>query len=261
MNRLLVLFAAFCLGGCNCSFTPVEDCGGVVCDGGSGLPPDAGVPDAGAALDAGAAVDAGLPDAGPVDAGIVAREIFDPNEVYLAGTVSEPYCSGDAIAHWSTPNNASTGFDCDCMQSSGVIRPSDGRLLYRRYSDDVLREYHCDACAYSGTYPTAPLANDTVVPTPCPPPNTMGQFLVAPDGQVLHVCNDLSGVLRDSTGAPVYDGSTGGAEALGANGWILTSSHVVQPSSGTAHAISGCRWHSVKSASLAVTDVRSPSSS
>src|SRR6187399_2052233 len=38
---------------------------------------------------------------------------LDANEVYMVGTLQEGLCGREAVAHWSQPNVALVGFDCD----------------------------------------------------------------------------------------------------------------------------------------------------
>jgi hypothetical protein len=197
--------------------------------------PDAGV-DGGVRPDAG--IDGGLSHDAGMDAGW--PDFLDPGEVFLAGTLSEGACYRDALAHWSTPNVASVGFDCYFNEDSAIIRPTDGRLLYTNTFEDKVREYHCDVCAYSGTYPSSVLSNDTVIATPCPS-STEGvyNFRVSADGVLLHVCSATSGKWRDSSGAVVYDGTTETLLDMGAGGWILTSTRVLNLQTSVTRTISG----------------------
>jgi hypothetical protein len=192
------------------------------------------------------------PDAGSRDAG--GGDVFDPGEVYLVGTVSEALCGHDAIAHWSTPNVGSTGFECYFDEHSAALRP-DGRLLYKNSFEDNLREYHCDACAFNGagTYPSMVLVNDPQVAAACTGANLLPQFKVSPEGAVLHRCNGTPTLWRDSAGATIFTaGATEDVVALGASGWLLTSKQVVNTQAGTAVplltvptgvAFFGARWN------------------
>ena len=199
-----------------------------------------GVFDAGARADGGSSmgVDAGT---AAVDAGSL--QVLDPGEVYLMGTLSEGACYRDALAHWSTPNVASVGFDCYADESGAVIRPGDGRLLYTNTFEDKLREYHCDDCSYSSVstaYPANVLANDTVLPTPCPSTNDrMTWFRVSAEGEVLHQCGMSIGQLRNATGAVVYDGTGDPVRAVGGSGWLLTEKKVVNYKTGVSVVLKG----------------------
>ncbi len=189
---------------------------------------DAGVDSGVARVDGGVftGVDAGRasPDAGSL-------HVLDPGEVYLMGTLSEGACYRDALAHWSNPNLASVGFDCYAYETSAMIRPTDGRLIYTNTFEDKLREYHCDDCSYSSTstaYPMNVLANDTVLPTPCAAANdSLAWFRLTAEGEVLHQCRLSLGKLRDSTGAEVYDGTNDPVISVGGAGWLLTEKKVV----------------------------------
>lgn len=102
----------------------------------------------------------------------VARGELDSGEVYLAGTLSEGACYRDAIAHPARPHVAVVGFACYFNQQGAMLTP-DGTLLYVNTFEDVLREFSCDGCptwTASDPYPSDPLVNDTVLPTPpCDP--------------------------------------------------------------------------------------------
>ena len=109
-----------------------------------------------------------------------------------------------------------------------MIRPTDGRLLYSNTFEDLLREYHCDECSYSGTYPSEVLANDPVVMSPCSSASDrMMAFRVSPDGVVLQRCSQSRNLWRDADGAVIYDESSGTLISLGSSGWVLTQSSVV----------------------------------
>lgn len=204
-------------------------------------PVDAGLDAGTARVDGGVitAVDAGR---APTDAGSL--QVLDPGEVYLLGTLSEGACYRDALAHWSSPNVASVGFDCYADETSAVIRPTDGRLIYTNIFEDKLREHHCDDCSYSSAstaYPANVLANDTVLPTPCPGANErLAWFRVTAEGEVLHQCNQSFGKLRDATGAVVYDGMAGAPViAVGGAGWLLTERQIVNYKTGASVVLKG----------------------
>jgi hypothetical protein len=91
-------------------------------------------------------------------------DIFDPSEVYLSGTLAEGTCELDAVAHWSCPNVAAVGFDCNfdgnAVTMSAYVRPTDGRIVYANMFEDVIREFHCDGCPHHNglrPYPARPL--------------------------------------------------------------------------------------------------------
>lgn len=214
--------------------------------------PDAGV-DGGRAdggLDAGnrdAGVDAGF-DAGARDGGLDGGtypndgggpELLDPAELYLAGTLQEGACDRDALVHWSTPNLASAGFDCSFYRQSTQIRPTDGRLLYLNSFEDKLREYHCDACTYSGTYPGSVLANDPIIPAVCPGTDGVIRFRVAVDGAVLHACSQSQLFWRDAAGTVVYDETGDPLQGLGNAGWMLTQKKVINTQTMVINPITG----------------------
>ena len=210
---------------------------------GANTRPDAGPSQAGS--DAGrTGVDGGVtprPDAGTgaSDAGPL---VLDPSEVYLFGTLSEGACYRDALAHWSTPNLASVGFDCYAEESGAIIRPSDGRLLYTNTFEDKLREYHCDDCAYTkgAAYPSNVLANDSVIDTPCPVMNDrLSTFRVTVDSEILYSCNQSSSVVRSLSGTSVYDGTYGSVIGVGDHGWLLVNGRAVNYRTGAAVILTG----------------------
>ena len=131
-----------------------------------------------------------LPEACPGD--VLGGDVFSSREVYIGGTLSEGSCGRDAVAHWSSANDAVTGFDCYFDPRTAAIRPSDGRLLYVNVFEDVLREFHCDVCpSTEDGYPDDPLANDPILPTPACDGEVSLRFLLAPDEDLyLYACQD-----------------------------------------------------------------------
>lgn len=202
-------------------------------------PRDAGTPDAGSR-------DAGPPDAGARDAGLPPVDgggapVLNPADIYIAGTLSEGACYLNALAHISTPNVASVGFDCYFDESEAKIRPTDGRLLYTNTFENLLREYRCDECTYRGVYPANVLANDPIVPTPCPgSTDRLTQFKVSADGEVFHRCSGSLAVWRDSQGVGINTG-TGFVVSFGGNGWVLTDTRIINNRTNTSLAITGLR--------------------
>ena len=140
-------------------------------------------------------------------AAAVTGDLFDPDQVYLVGTLIEGGCGRDAVAHWGSPDSAVVGFHCHVDERSARIRPTDGRLLYTNVFEDLLREFHEDDWpSPDSVYPDAPLDNDTVLPTP---PCTDGLdplagFLVSPTGTVLHRCRSDAATWYDETGRVAY---------------------------------------------------------
>lgn len=134
-------------------------------------------------------------------------DALQPREVYLGGTLSEGACYLDALAHWSTPNDAVAGFDCYFDKETAMIRPTDGRLVYTNIFEGLLREYHCDTCpiAAGQRYPTGVLDNDTILPTPmCSPGKGDVAFRVAPDGSYAYRC-PYESIWYDDAGVAFLD--------------------------------------------------------
>lgn len=192
--------------------------------GDAGIPPR---PDGG--VDAG--FDAGLPRDGGAGS-----DVFDPGEVYLAGTLQEGACYRDAIAHLSTPNVASAGFDCYFNERSAVIRPTDGRLVYSNVSDNKIRVFQCDNCPYTGTYASAPQTNDPVIPATCPNNVRAGSFLVSPEGDLFYSC---AGAWFDTTGTQRFTTGTDTVFALGTGGWVITNTRVFNMRNNATSVLSG----------------------
>lgn len=148
-------------------------------------------------------------------------DILDPNEVYLSGTMQEGACDKNALAHWSTPDQAIVGFDC--YFEGGTIRPTDGRLIYKNTFENDVREFHCDgACLFNGTYPATPLANDPELALLPACGNTLTVYLVAPDGTVLHRCPSAQGEWYDEAGNVVWADPYHFLQHLGYDGLAMT---------------------------------------
>jgi len=204
------------------------------------------VADAGGVYRAELVVDAGRRRSEPASVEVNATEnpplgSFYPTEVYLFGTLSEGACYMDAIAHWSAPDEPLVGFDCYADGQTAVIRPSDGRLLYTNTFEYLIREFHCDGCPdwHAGDgYPGQVLDNDTALPSaPCGGGNYVQQFLVAPNGDVLHRCA-LEETWHDRNGNLAYDGSEHLLH-LGADHGALTATSVVNLASKTSLPLQG----------------------
>jgi hypothetical protein len=148
----------------------------------------------------------------------IASDILNPGDVYLDGTLQEGACYLDALTHWSDPNSACTGFDCYFDGRGAVIRPTDGRMLYMNTFENVLREFHADSCPMPAmsAYPSTPLANDSVIPTPMCSMDAgtsnagVAGFVVSPEGDVYYHCSGSGAtVWYDLAAKAVYDESNG----------------------------------------------------
>lgn len=120
-------------------------------------------------------------------------DVFDPSRMYVLGTISEGSGDLDVFCDVMNPEPPSMGFP---PFASGVmsVRPTDCRLLYAY--EGAVREFRHDTT--SNLYPTAPLDNDIVVPTPgCTEAWT---FEIDPvSGAMVHGCD---GVWFDAQGNP-----------------------------------------------------------
>jgi hypothetical protein len=148
--------------------------------------------------------------------GEVTSDVFDPNRVYLIGTLSESSCGRTAIAAIECPNSAAVGFTCDFRGNtsyphSAQIRPGDGRLLYSQVPGE-LREFYCDLCPFrdrnGDRYPENVADNDPILLRLGSPSVTEPEFLVSPSGRFFHRREDGSWLV--DTGGIAYDveGST-----------------------------------------------------
>jgi hypothetical protein len=138
----------------------------------------------------------------------------------------------------ATPDSASTGFDCYFDDRNATVRPTDGRLIYTNTFEDMIREYSCDACVYSGIYPTQVLSNDAILPVTCANGRVTG-FKVTADGLLIHTCDPAANSWRDATGTVIYDGTSDRLIAVGAGGWLLTQTRVLNPATADEHVIAG----------------------
>ena len=150
-------------------------------------------------------------------------DVFDPREVYVFGAIQS--IQGQlGLVHWSEPSRVMTGFDASYDSSSAWIRPSDGRLVYVNTNELGPREFVCDDCPYEAPYPSAPLANDPVVPViSCLPDDRWApRFLLAPDGAMLLHCSAPGGLWYDARGAVAFDDPGDDLVHLGYDGLALT---------------------------------------
>jgi hypothetical protein len=98
-------------------------------------------------------LDSGLPQGCSAGTVSIASDILNPGDVYILGTFS-PGETAFALSRWTDPNVACDGFpDYVDPISKGVIRPTDGRLLFvtgelstptLQLSTPALLEYHDD---------------------------------------------------------------------------------------------------------------------
>ena len=156
--------------------------------------------------------------------------------MYLYGTLTVSDCFLGAVAHWSSPDILSTGFDCHFNSGGAVIRPSDGRLIYTNTLEDRIREFHCDDCPYEGPdYPPSPLDNDPLLPMPGCVEGSV-RFLLAPEGHYLYICSSM---WFDEVGSLVHDDDMSPLLHLGYDGHGLTEDGVIEFDSGILSPSSG----------------------
>jgi len=115
---------------------------------------------------------------------------FDSGDVYIFGTLLEGACGHGAVAHWGDPNTPLVGFDCYVDEGSAIVKPGEGRLVYRNVFEDHIREFHCDGCpdwTPEDPYPESVLSNDTILPSPpCDPGMGGGLLFMMSPGGVIH---------------------------------------------------------------------------
>lgn len=185
---------------------------------------DAGMP----GVDAGG-VDAAPPDASGLEPSSCnsATDNFDPNQVYLLGSLSGISCSPSAIAPLNEPNTESVAFPCGMDAHSAVIRP-DGTLVYLDSETQKVFVFNRDTPPFDDTidgctYPVNPASNDTeIATTACNNSGKTVGFLVAPEGNgAWYTCANTSGQWFDENHELI--GFLGGSEPLarGYDGWVL----------------------------------------
>jgi hypothetical protein len=129
---------------------------------------------------------------------------FDPQQVYLLGTLSEGACYLDALTHWATPDFALTGFDCDTSRFGGMfIRPSDGRYVFS-VSASSSNDYLAFVPDGSGTeaYPKDPYTNDILLPSVCANPRSY--FLDPSGGESVYLCYGSAPCAETATAKCAY---------------------------------------------------------
>ncbi len=136
-----------------------------------------------------------MPDARAKDGGPPLPLTFDPNEVYLFGTLSEGSCSRDAVANIKAPDAYAAGFWCYHPAYTERIR--GGKLLYLNGGAGALSqllEFVPDLVSSADpstiSYPDDPASNDVVIPTPPCDPGGDGilNVRVGPTGRIVHQC-------------------------------------------------------------------------
>ena len=168
--------------------------------------------------------------AGPRPMDRVRHGEFDPQNVYLAGTVAVGPCGREVMTDYESPDVAVAGFDCAFNQRAAGISTS-GVLTYFNTAEGRLREFTCDDCpGWNPTdpYPSNPLANDVILPTPLCEDRTL-DFALSPDGRRMHRCPS-SGGWMDPGGAQVLENET--VVTYGWSGFVLTNDVVIDTATG-----------------------------
>lgn len=168
-------------------------------------------------------------------------DVFEPDQVYLLGSLSGVDCAPSAIASLKEPSRESVGFPCGIDRQSVVIRPSDGRLLYLDTMAKKVRVFTLDEHPYDTgqgacRYPDNATDNDAEVPTTmCNNSGGPADFRLAPDVEGLwYTCANAPGLWFDENDQQL--GFLSGSSPLlrGYGGSLLAT----QGSAGTATAAS-----------------------
>jgi hypothetical protein len=181
-------------------------------------------------------------DAGPPMAPDPALAQFDPDEVYIFGTLLQGACYRNAVAPVTDPNRALVGFGCYGDTDPAFVRPSDGRLIYSDRASRAVYAFHCDGCVYAGSgdpYPPDPTANDELISTPaCPGPAAyFTSFTVTAASETLIKCGNAQWYDGDGTAIGAIVGAV--APKVGHGGTALAGQAVVELATGARAPIVG----------------------
>jgi len=128
---------------------------------------------------------------------------FDPNEVYIYGTLVQGRSGVQAIAHWATPNYYLLGFGTAHHYNLEVV---NGALLYSDSGSirQFVPEFASSLDFSHLNYPKNAEANDLTLNTPPCQDGVTGQaaFLASPDGRLIYKCPDK---VWYEAGTPVFD--------------------------------------------------------
>jgi hypothetical protein len=119
-----------------------------------------------------ASTDLAFPPAPPFDGvctpGAMGTSVYDPDCIYLFGTLQQGACFVDAFVYPPNPDDWVVGFGCYADQ--GLIRPDNGRFLYTEaiVATGGPLEFTVDDGPGFAQYPTMPQANDTDLQAGCP---------------------------------------------------------------------------------------------
>ena len=159
----------------------------------------------------------------PVVTPPVTSSDFDPDKVYLFGTLKEAV-TYYALAQVETPNSYVLGFDSSergySLNADGLYY-TNGEHVYRFVTDAALSLPLKDV-----TYPANPAANDVVVDTPRCELGAQSGFVLGSTGRLIYRCLDVGTThVTDYEGTdPVFDGDAYcSLVAVGANDLALCS--------------------------------------
>jgi hypothetical protein len=166
-----------------------------------------------------------LPFDGVCTPNAMATSVYDPDCIYLVGTLSQGNCGADVFVYPGAPDDYVAGFACD--DPRGMIRPTDGRFLFTTSNGSI-------DVAYAFTA-GGPISNDLPIATPgCP----YGVFHVDTfrDGTLAWRCFNTTNVVHIDDGSTMLT-TPNGAYAFGPGRAVLAGDgaglSIVDPSGKT----------------------------
>ncbi|HET7543943.1 MAG TPA: hypothetical protein VFK05_28925 [Polyangiaceae bacterium] len=150
---------------------------------------------------------------------------LDPNEIYIFGTLREGSAGYNALAHWSSPNQYTLGFDAGIDDRS--VQIWKGQLVYRLTLAQGIRIFQPELTttlqADDLDYPRDPARNDPILKTPPCLAEDDGPvtFLTSPDDRLIYQCPDMAWYEDGEKVIESMDASEGRLLALGYDGLVL----------------------------------------
>jgi hypothetical protein len=133
-------------------------------------------------------------------------DVFDPDKIYLFGVLQQGD-GNDSTAPIDDPQKA-----CSLIPShderKGMIRPSDGALIYIEWNDRKMRVFRADEFVWDDSSdrwqrPENPLDNDPLVPDDCGEGNAVQDYLIdAQTSEIFYRCSTDT-PYKDESGTPV----------------------------------------------------------
>jgi len=152
-------------------------------------------------------------------------ETFDPDQVWLLGTVSEGLCGREIIADPRRPDRGAVGFDCSA--SGHVVHP-DGRVVYSASYDQPPAVFNCDGdciITQGADYPAGPNQdNDPLLAVPCKPEvDPVQRWTIGPDDAAFQCTREVgTGTWLGERGEVAFElPETARSLRLGTDGAVL----------------------------------------